>query len=228
MLAALLSSVRAEAQTVDQCITGKLRCIARLTACSVGCVSQMVKNGVTAETLTDCQTACDRAIWGPLNADLSCFDRLENKTGCVTSQLQRSNSAVEALSFVEFKVMTPLIPTVTCGLDAIVSPIEIHSVCTGAQGPSRCTALKMKCVGKLAACSLNCYASAHAKGVPVSQGCLAGCKDRFDGGTVPAKGCFAKLEAKYSNECLTTGDAWALQPTGGEVAADVDTVFLPQ
>src|SRR5262249_54730698 len=41
---------------------------------------------------------------------------------------------------------------------------------------------------------------------PNSGGCEQKAYDRFDGGSDPARGCFAKLEQKVPNDCCTFGD----------------------
>jgi len=71
---------------------------------------------------------------------------------------------------------------------------------------------------------LKCQQSAEKKGLSVNdatiQACLEKAVAKFDGGTTPAKGCFAKLEAKYPGGCLTTGDSDAAEST---IDAFVDT-----
>lgn len=79
-----------------------------------------------------------------------------------------------------------------------------------------CAAAKKLCVAKKAAALLKC----HSKNEKPPTGllpakflaCLQKAKDKFDGGANPAKGCFAKLEAKFGpGGCLTTGDTAALE-----------------
>jgi hypothetical protein len=76
-----------------------------------------------------------------------------------------------------------------------------------------CAAGKDKCVSKKAAAILNCYGKDDKTGlVPADlASCIQKAKDKFDGGADPAKGCFAKLEAKYPGACLTTGDTPTLE-----------------
>jgi hypothetical protein len=89
---------------------------------------------------------------------------------------------------------------------------------------SACSAAKKACVAKKVAALLKCHAkNEKPPGVdPVKHAaCIQKAKDKFDGGAVPAKGCFAKLEAKYGAECLTSSDAVPLEAT---VDAFVDDV----
>lgn len=92
-------------------------------------------------------------------------------------------------------------------------------VATGAEAAlNKCAAAKRVCVAKKAAALLGCYAKA-AKPPGLKPGKLEACvrkvEDKFDGGSDPAKGCFAKLERKFAGSCLTTADT-------SNVEADVD------
>ncbi len=80
----------------------------------------------------------------------------------------------------------------------------------GAQTLSKCGAGKKKCVSKKVAGLLKCHAKAEKKGLAVESTCLQKVRDKFDGGSDPTKGCFAKLEAKDQN-CLTFGDTAAVE-----------------
>jgi hypothetical protein len=59
-----------------------------------------------------------------------------------------------------------------------------------------CSAGKVKCVGALFAGLFKCEIKAHKAGVPADPACIAKAVAKYDGGGNPAKGCFAKLEAK--------------------------------
>lgn len=88
-----------------------------------------------------------------------------------------------------------------------------------------CSAAKKKCVAKKAAALLKCHAK-NEKPPGLTPALFATClqkaKDKFDGGANPAKGCFAKLEAKFPGAgCLTTGDT---APLEAKVDAFVDDV----
>jgi hypothetical protein len=75
----------------------------------------------------------------------------------------------------------------------------------GAQTLSKCSAAKKQCVAKKVAGLLKCHTKAEKTGVAVSPLCLQKVMDKFDGGAQPAKGCFAKLEAKYL-DCVSVND----------------------
>jgi hypothetical protein len=74
---------------------------------------------------------------------------------------------------------------------------------------NKCLAGKIKCVIKKKACLLGCYKKATKLATAPDPACVTKCKDKFDGGASPAKGCFAKLEAKGG--CLTTDDTRGIE-----------------
>ena len=80
---------------------------------------------------------------------------------------------------------------------------------------SACAAGKKLCVAKKVAALLKCYSKNEKppKGLARAKldACLQKANDKFDGGSKPAKGCFAKLEAKFGAECLTSGDSAAIE-----------------
>jgi len=81
----------------------------------------------------------------------------------------------------------------------------------GAQTLNACSARKKDCVAKKAAALLNCHVKAEKKGLALDPICVQKAEDKFDGGADPAKGCFAKLEAKYGASCLTSGDTATME-----------------
>src|SRR5262245_26164168 len=81
---------------------------------------------------------------------------------------------------------------------------------------SKCLAGKNKCMAQKAGALLKCEQKAEAPGKPIEPDlseCRSKAMAKFDGGTRPDKGCFAKLEAKTNNDCVTLGD------TGGAEGA---------
>ncbi len=88
-----------------------------------------------------------------------------------------------------------------------------------------CASAKKQCVAKKTAAILKCHAmNEKPPGISLVkfQACVQKAKDKFDGGANPAKGCFAKLEAKFPGGCLTTLDVANLEAT---VDAFVDDVI---
>ena len=84
---------------------------------------------------------------------------------------------------------------------------------------NKCVAAKNKCVAKKAAGLLNCHAKAETKGTAVDPSCITKAQEKFDGGPLPAKGCFEKLEAKPG--CLTFDDTATLENVVDAFVLDV-------
>ncbi len=89
-----------------------------------------------------------------------------------------------------------------------------------AQTLSLCSSKKKDCVAKKTTCLLKCHTKAEQTGLAVDPGCTQKCMDKFDGGDDPAKGCFARLEARDDN-CLTFGDTTALEAKVDAFVLDV-------
>jgi hypothetical protein len=88
----------------------------------------------------------------------------------------------------------------------------------------RCSAGKKKCVAKLIDGLLKCHLKYEAKNLPVDPVCLQKVMTKYDGGPIPARGCFARLELKLT--CPTTNDSSALGSATSafvqDTACDVD------
>lgn len=115
--------------------------------------------------------------------------------------------------------MPRLALTIALGLVALAIATPAHATLNA------CAAAKKLCVSKKTAALLKCHSKAEKppSGLdPVKfAACIQKAKTKFDGGPNPAKGCFAKLEAKYGVGCLTSGDTAALE---AKVDAYVDDV----
>jgi len=94
---------------------------------------------------------------------------------------------------------------------------------------NKCLAGKNKCVSKklagLLKCREKCQKSTNNCGQKQTD-CEAKVMKKFDGGTEPSKGCFAKLESKADpskpdSVCTTTGDTAAVEAEVDAVAADL-------
>ena len=87
--------------------------------------------------------------------------------------------------------------------------------CSGpasAQQQAKCIAGKTKCMSTKAGGLLKCEATAETPGkLPDQSACTAKVVGKFDGGMDSTKGCFAKLENKKGNDCLTFGDTPAAE-----------------
>ncbi len=106
--------------------------------------------------------------------------------------------------------MTHIVSMVVAACLALALATETHATLNA------CTSAKQACVAKKTAALLKCHSKNSKPPSGLDPAKFAACKqkakDKFDGGANPAKGCFAKLEAKYGvGGCLTSGDVAALE-----------------
>jgi hypothetical protein len=95
---------------------------------------------------------------------------------------------------------------------------------------SKCLAKKNGCVAKLGAGLLKCEQLARAPGKPAdpnAKDCVTKAAAKFTGGVDPAKGCFAKLEAKDGNDCVVTVNASAAEAAAAACVADIVAAIDP-
>jgi hypothetical protein len=182
----------AHAQTINACVAKKQACVARKMAGLLKCHQKAESTGTSVDPAC-VQKVQDKFTGGAVPAN-GCFAKLEAKFpgGCLTAN---DTAALEATidSFVTDAVtaLDPGYPT----------PVS-----------NACSAGKKKCVSKEAKALLTCHAKAARTGT-IDPACVQKAHDRFTGGAVPANGCFAKLEARFSGGCLTTGDTPVLGTT---------------
>jgi hypothetical protein len=105
----------------------------------------------------------------------------------------------------------------------VVATLIAFGAVTSAQGPNKCLAGKNKCASKQMQGNLKCHNVAEKSGAAVSAACIQKAQDKYTGGAVPAKGCFAKLETKDDGPCITTGDSTAIGNKGDAFVLDVVT-----
>jgi hypothetical protein len=182
----LLLAATLEAQTVNRCQSKKKLCVATEAA-------GLLKCHVNAEKLGDAlDPACiERAhdhFDGGSDPARGCFEKLEAQGGCVTLD-DTPTLGAEVDAFVN-DVVTALDPSYP-------TPVA-----------NSCSAAKKKCVATKAKSLLKCHAKAERTGV-LSARCVQKARDKFDGGSDPSRGCFAKLESLGG--CLTTNDASVLE-----------------
>jgi hypothetical protein len=118
---------------------------------------------------------------------------------------------------------------VTCSAAAaaaIATFLAFSTVAT-AQGPNKCLAAKNKCASRKMQALLKCHSRAEKTGVAVDPACTQRAMSKFDGGTAPAKGCFAKLEAANDGPCLTTDDTSAIETKIDAFVLDVVSELDP-
>jgi hypothetical protein len=128
----------------------------------------------------------------------------------------------------------------TAGLLALTTS-GVTPPATNAQTPRKCLAAKFRCVATKVQALLRCYENAERAGVdtatdPRTLQCVRKAQSRFDGGSVPATGCFERAEAKETESkpqtiCLTADDTAAMEVKAdvfvADVVADLDPGFGP-
>jgi len=201
VLAALLVFVATgSAQGPNKCLAGKNKCASKKIAGLLKCHAKAEKTNTAVDPICT-QKVTDKFDGGAVPAK-GCFAKLEVKNDgpCVTTN---DTSAVET--------------TVDNNVSTIVTQLD-----PGFPAPvlSKCSAGKKKCVSKKIAAILKCHEKAVKTGAPLDAACVQKAMDKFDGGAVPAKGCFAKLEAKAQN-CLTTNDTAGLETTADNTVQQV-------
>ena len=93
---------------------------------------------------------------------------------------------------------------------ALVVALTLMAHAPASAQQAKCLAGKTDCMAKKAAGSLECDALAETPGKPPdpnAKDCVTKVQTKFDGGPVPAKGCFEKLESKNPNDCPTVNNA---------------------
>jgi hypothetical protein len=199
-LVALLVVVTAgSAQAQNKCLAGKNKCASKKIAGLLKCHAKAEKSG-TALDPTCTQKVTDKFDGGAVPAK-GCFAKLEAKNvgPCVTTN---DTAAVET--------------TVDNNVTGIVTQLD-----PGYPTPvtNKCSAGKKLCVSKKIAAIMKCHEKAVKTNTALNPACVQKAIDKYDGGATPAKGCFAKLEAK--NTCLTTSDFAALETTADNTVQQV-------
>jgi hypothetical protein len=114
--------------------------------------------------------------------------------------------------------MVKKLATVAAGVFALVA---VTSGAAFAQaGPSKCSGGKIKTAGKKAGGKLNCLAKGLSKGLATDGTCLSKAEAKFST-------AYAKAEAKVPNDCLTTGDAGAIEAKVDALVQDLDDLNAP-
>ena len=182
--------------TINKCQAAKKKCVSNKVKGLLGCHAKAEKKGVVVDPI--CLQKQFIKFSNP--ALKGCIDKLEAKGGCLTTG---DAAALEAK------------------VDAFVVDVveELDPFFPGAiPGGNACSSKKKTCVSKKTVGLLACHIKAEKTGT-LDLGCLQKPKTKFDGGAMPSKGCFAKLE--NAGDCLTMGDTAALE---AKVDAFVDDV----
>jgi hypothetical protein len=199
----------------------------------------LAPTGARAQAATaKCTAAKIKCANGKATGLLGCHNKAEGKNvpldpACTTKVQTKFDGGVDPTKGCMGKAEKDLVksPCATTGdtismenkVDAFVLDV-VTELDPGYPTPvlSKCSAGKKKCVANKVKAILGCYGKNATKPDPVAlAACIQKAQDKYSGGLVPAKGCFAKLEAKTPNDCLTTGDSAALEAKVDAFAVDV-------
>ena len=188
----------------NTCIAGKLACTHAFSAAVFKCYATIFQKGFGGENQDKAEECIRnaRAKFGTaLSPKTQCWDKVEGKEDATKPATVCPSGIID-----EF-VVDDMVEDFT--LD-IVS----NEVAPGGPVPfgNTCSAGKVKCVGKLFSALFKCEIKAKKAGLQADEECIAKAIAKFDGGGNPAKGCFAKLEAKQKlgkikTLCDATGNA---------------------
>jgi len=170
-----------------KCEASKTKCASKKAAGLLKCHAKAEKSGTVVDP------ACTSKVMDKFDDPTTgCIAKVEAKGGCVVTG---ATATLEAT--IDTFVVTDIVPA----LDPFFpGPIP---------GGNLCSSKKKGCVAKKVKGLLKCYAKAEKKSLAIDPACLQKAMDKFDGGSTPAKGCFAKREAIGS--CLTVGDTAAIE-----------------
>jgi hypothetical protein len=203
---ATLLAFGATASAQNKCLAGKNKCGSKKMQGILKCYSKAAKDPANQGTVfTDCFNKAVSKYDGGTDPTKGCFAKLEVKNDgpCLTTN---DSGAIETK------------------VDNFTDDV-VTELLNGGHPPSTtnaCQAGKDKCVLKKAAGILKCHekcAKDPLKCGTVRTDCINKAIAKFDGGTDPTKGCFAKLEAKGG--CLTTSDTGALETKVDNFVTDV-------
>jgi hypothetical protein len=174
------------AELQSRCAASKNRCMSVKAGALLKCEQKAETPGKVIEPdRTLCRQKANTKFDGGITPANGCFEKLEGK---VPNDCFTSDDTTTAGQLVD-----------NC-VDEIVQAID-----PGTIDQSKCGVGKKKCAAKTLKSLLTCYEKQQKPGEPVDVALLGACRAKamakFDGGAVPANGCFAKLEAKTGNDC---------------------------
>jgi hypothetical protein len=205
LVATISGPVAAQSFTLNKCSAGKKKCVATKVAGLLKCHEKSESKGVPVDD-KDCVTKAIAKFDGGADPTKGCFAKLELKYPAGSESPCLTSDDLDAIETVVDTFVDDVVHAVDPAYPAVVV--------------SACAAGKKKCISAKAVGLLKCHQKAETKGVsPNDKGCLDKVQGKYDGGTDPTKGCFAKLEAKGG--CPTSMDT---VPVGAQVDTFVDDV----
>ena len=193
-----------------KCLAGKTGCMAKKAAGLLKCEALAETPGRPADpNAKDCVTKVRAKFDGGSTPAKGCFEKLESKVpnDCLTvDDTAAAETAVDAC------------------VAAIVAAIDPPPITQ-----TKCGAGKKKCASKYLAGLLKCRKLAQTPGKPTdpnTKGCVDKAVAKYTGGADPAKGCFAKLQAKSPNDCQSTTDSPTVKALAEDCVADLVAVVM--
>ena len=203
----LMAHAPASAQQA-KCLAGKTACMAKKAAGVLKCEALAETPGKPVDpNAKDCVTKAETKFDGGAQPAKGCFEKLESKdpNDCLTvDDTVAAETAVDAC---------------VASLVAAIDPPP--------RDQTKCGASKKKCASKYLAALLKCRTLAQTPGKPTdpnTKGCVDKAVAKYTGGLNPAKGCFAKLEAKDPNDCQSTTNSLTVQGLAENCVADLVAV----
>jgi hypothetical protein len=202
----------------NTCIAGKLACTHAFSSAVFKCYAAIFKKGFTVQNgdkAEECIRKARAKFGTALNPKTQCWDKVEGK-----EDPTKPETVCPAGILDEFDVDDMV--------EDFTLDIVNNEVAPGGPVPfgNTCSAGKVKCVGALFGQLFKCEIKAKKAGLPVDEACIAKAIAKFDGGGNPAKGCFAKLEAKQKlgkikTLCDASGNTLVAGGKAGEFVAFV-------
>src|SRR5262249_9179854 len=112
---------------------------------------------------------------------------------------------------------------------ALVTVLLLLPAAPASPQQAKCLAGKTGCIAKYLAALLKCRQLAQTPGKPTdpnTKGCVDKAVAKYTGGDEPAKGCFAKLEAKNPNDCHSPTASPSVQALAEDCVADLVAVVM--
>jgi hypothetical protein len=190
----LMPTLPAAAQQAH-CLAGKTSCMAKEATGLLKCEALAETPGKPADpNARGCVTKVEAKFDGGLVPAKGCFEKLEGK------------SPNDCLTFDDTGTAETAVGACVATLVMAIDPPPLDQ--------TTCGAGKKKCVAKYLAALLKCRQLAETPRHPTdpnANGCVDKAVAKYTGGLVPAKGCFAKLQAKNPNDCQSTSDSLTVQ-----------------
>src|SRR5262245_49820470 len=186
----LVPAAPASAQQA-KCLAGKTGCMAKKAAGLLKCEALAETPGRPADpNAKDCVTKAQTRFDGGLDPAKGCFEKLESKVPNDCPTVDNTGAAETAV-------------------DACVAALVV-AIDPPPPDQTKCGASKKKCASKYLSALLKCRKLAQTPGKPTdpnAKGCVDKAVAKYTGGDEPARGCFAKVEARAPNDCQSTTDS---------------------